>query len=123
MTKQGLLIKLAKECATWEEAVKLGMKIEFECLIGGKAFNVDSLLEHEWLAEREWLLNKPSWDDAPTDAKLLALDSNLFWYWHLFQPSLDEQEHVANGPLYCAGMAIAIPAGYDWRDSLEERPV
>lgn len=129
MTKQELLTKLAMECATWDEVANKSDVVfrrspkdnELTCRFWVAA----DVTNQEWLAERERLLNKPSWKDAPKEATHLAMDSNgVHWFYNaLPYPSTKSWKIDGIGNYgWEAGSAIAIPAGYDWRDSLEERP-
>lgn len=130
MTKQELLTKLATECKTWGDAVEMGTKIEFACLMGGKAFNVGSLLEHEWLAERERLLNL-QWEGVPKRYKFVATHADGQRWFFVNPPRLWEERgswELAYGDNYGdywedENPPIAIPAGHDWKQSLETRPV
>lgn len=133
MTRQELLTRLATECATWDEAISQALSNEWflhytqgwtELRNNIFATGVKGIFVTDWLAERERLLNKPSWKDAPDDATHLAIDSDKEWFFYSEEPTRTAQmwwpEKIAGS---FAGMAIAIPAGYDWRESLEARPV
>lgn len=124
MTKQELLTRLAMECATWDLAVELCTKIEFTCLKRGKAFNAGSLREHEWLAERDRILDKPILDNAPEGVTCMAMDKVGQWTFFNKKPTRSDTQWLPESPTawQVAGFAYAIPAGYDWRESLEERP-
>lgn len=120
MTKQELLTKLAMECATWKEAAGVAWSG-----IAGPDL-LANITKQDWLAERERLLNKPDWARAPKWATHLALDESLAqWRWHFKEPILlkDWAEWVDSTRSTHASCAIDIPAGYDWKQSLEERPV
>lgn len=119
MTKQDMLTKLAIECATWGDVVlkvpELSWHVERELL---------RFTKQDWLAERERLLNKPSWDDAPSWATHLGT-TGKYWHW-LINACRDDR--VKSYFYYVADKSqvsnkiISIPAGYDWKESLEERP-
>ncbi|WP_027705960.1 hypothetical protein [Zymobacter palmae] len=118
MTRQELLTRLAAECETWPEALNLSMVFK-------DMFAYGSFLQQDWLAERKRLLNKPSWKDAPESATHLALDDishRKWWFFYTEKPV--KWPDMWMGDLLIGGEreAIAIPAGYDWRNSLEERP-
>lgn len=120
MTKQEVLTKLAIECATWGDVVlkvpELSWHVERELL---------RFTKQDWLAERERLLNKPSWKDAPMDATHLAMDDDGAHCFFDCEPvkAVSSWMPDNDGATWPTSYAIAIPAGYDWRDSLEERPV
>lgn len=124
MTKQELLTKLATECATWGE-----------CLVAHEfAGTCTGFMREDWLAERERLLNKPSWKDAPDGAAGVMMEKDGCWYFYNnYAKDAEVVCYPERGVFEClrvddramtwsAGKAIAIPAGYDWRESLEERP-
>lgn len=116
MNKQELLTKLAIECESWQETQRPSSELRF--LI--EAFQIS---QKDWLAERKRLLNKPSWDNAPDVATHLAMDSDGCHFFYNGIPNRQYMAwHIGNGKFgWAASIAIAVPAGYDWRDSLEER--
>lgn len=126
-TRDELLTKLAAECATWDEANSIA--VHSECLRGNQQEGFPGFSKGEWLAERERLLNKPDWPDDKK-WKWRAVDSNGEWYFYRVEPGLPK---LAESPkiwfignsasnFSYSGANALIPAGYDWRDSLEERP-
>ncbi|RKQ97105.1 hypothetical protein C7446_2524 [Kushneria sinocarnis] len=82
--------------------------------------------EEEWLAERERLINKPSWcDDAPVWAKWLAQDHEGRWWWlddRPFMMTTASEWQINSGIIKCIASYGATPAGYEWRHTLEKRP-
>lgn len=129
MTKQELLTKLATECKTWKEAVQYAQCIAASCNITCKA-GESAITKQYWLAERERLLNKPGWTGVPEEVTHKAMDADGRHHFFIGEPHQGAvrlewfPEPVSDGGwVYRAGKAIAIPAGYDWRDSLEVRPV
>lgn len=123
MTKQELLTKLAIECATWADALAMRWKFLKEAV-------TVAVSKEEWLAERERLLNKPSWTDVPEEVTHKAMDADGRHHFFIGEPHQGAvrlewfPEPVSDGGwAYRAGKAIAIPAGYDWKESLEERPL
>lgn len=114
MTKQELLTKLAIECATWSEAIG----------ICGRAGAESGLMREDWLAERERLINKPSWKDALECATHLEMACDGLWWFFDNNPRGISFLYILNNQdsFQVASKAIAIPAGYDWKKSLEERP-
>lgn len=65
-------------------------------------------------------MSRPQWDQAPPWANYLAMDEDGFWEWHELPPRLAGQY----GQYWVsAGQTIkASDGGFNWRDSLEERP-
>lgn len=132
MTKQELLTRLAMECATWKESVSAVESIACAHWKSGVSYGITL---QDWLAERERLINKPSWEDAPEGATHLALDGTIpgvsscaSWYFYIGEPAAGNHLWLPIRGSEVAGLqgareAIAIPAGYDWKQSLEERPV
>ncbi len=139
MNRQELLTKLAMELAQWPEYPALanpdGMKIRgwrweplglpTEWMVvehGGFRSDCGVITRADYLAERERLINKPSWGDAPKWASHLIQDPSGTWYWARNIHSLlggmgswesDKAARAATGH---------IPAGHDWRETLELRP-
>jgi len=60
---------------------------------------------------------KPSWDDAPSWAKWLAMDEGGEWYWYEFEPKKFG---------FCfrqvKGETRQAMIDLDWEQSLERRP-
>ena len=72
-------------------------------------------------AERERLLNKPSWNEAPDEAVALAIDADGEWVFYESRPT-SGQFSWCNAQPISISYAVRIPAGYDWKESLEFRP-
>lgn len=82
-----------------------------------------SITRYDYLAERERLINKPSWDDAPVWANYLCQQQAGVWCWYAYEPSLELNKWAARGGgLRLAGRGGRIPAGHNWKDTLEKRP-
>ena len=84
---------------------------------GGRVFT-----QSQWLTRRAELQNKPSWDDAPEWAELLAQDDSGEWYWYASKPT-----HPGMKSWWPAPGANNVQCGKgevlgDWRDTLEKRP-
>lgn len=130
MTRQELLTKLAMDFKSWESAFGwLAVKADVD-----EWGACGSLSRQDWQAERDRLINKPSWKDAPEEAKGVAMDGDGVWFFYS-SPSMllvvfggvgdgiEEGQFAARvGNSWQATKAIAIPAGYDWTESLENRP-
>lgn len=127
MTNQELLTKLAKECPTWEDAVS--MEVHIQCITEDGFTLYTGVSKQEWLAERERLLNL-QWDPIPPRYKFVAMHGDGRRWFFVNPPTLWEDRglwELASGDGYHdywedENPPLAIPAGYDWRDSLEERP-
>lgn len=61
---------------------------------------------------------KPSWDDAPEWAQLLAMDEDGGWWWFQCPPVQGECMWIASD----GGFRRARVSHSDWKDSLEQRP-
>ena len=116
IARDELLTKLAAECATWDEAA--------DCAIEEmrKATDIPLITKKEWIAERERLLNKPVWPDDK-EWKWRAMDKGGKWYFYKVEPLAGMVFYIfySDDDFLHAGTAYKIPAGYDWRESLEER--
>lgn len=125
MNRAQLLEKLAMELASWRfQTMPLGFTTSGRDAVAhietGEAF-----LREDWLAERERLINKPSWDEAPEWAEWLAQNATKgIWVWGEgdASPSRDEPCWMIEGKSERASQG-AIPAGHDWRQTLEKRPI
>ena len=117
-----LLTKLATECATWEDVERSADFIDHSETVVFPAY----ITKDDWLSERERLLNKPDWPDSKR-WKRRALDRSGEWHFYKAEPKLGGSLDIwwlvggADDFLY-GGKEIAVPAGCDWRESLEERP-
>lgn len=121
MTKQELLTKMAIECSTWDDAGS--MLVHYQCITENGFTIYNGLSKQEWLAERERFLNKPTWDNSSIESRYLAMDRDGWWFFYEEIPNRGENDWLFGSiSEWGADGAIAIPAGYDWRDSLEERP-
>lgn len=81
--------------------------------------------KQEWLTRRAELQNKPSWDDAPSDMKWLAQDSDGQWCWYCSEPFVDEtnDDNVWGfGDSFDHEDCEFGEVLGDWRDTLEKRP-
>ena len=82
---------------------------------------------NEYQLRRTELINKPSWDDAPEWAEWLAQDESGEWFWFEAPVEMEEEEgewfekEGEDGRIDRASRG-AIPAGHNWRDTLEPRP-
>ena len=86
----------------------------------GKRYN-----KAQWLAERERLQNKPSWEDAPEWAVALGQDADGEWNWlpHYDPTDLDDSEWmIENSSSTKTKLATKGEVLGDWRDTLENRP-
>jgi len=137
MTREDLLTKLAMDLADWPSissvpGLTMGMTWTnhgaWLCWPQPKGSSPISRLS--WHKERERLINKPSWANAPEDAKWLAQHANGAWDW--FTPSDRNPTRGADGESWVlpwckdhfrkSASKGAIPAGHDWRSTLERRP-
>ena len=125
ITRNELLTKLAIECATWDEANSIA--VHSKCLKDNQQEGCPGFSKEEWIAERERLLNKPDWPDAK-ELKWRAMDEGgLYCFFSVMPvatPHCNEWlfgEKDVECLLLESIKAIAIPEGYDWRKSLEER--
>lgn len=127
ITRKELLTKIAAECATWDEANSIA--VHSECLRDNQQEGYPGFSKEEWLAERKRLINKPSWENSPEWAQYLAMDKNGDWvFYESRQLSPDycewyiEDGHDVDHDIYeLASRAIFVPAGYDWKETLEHR--
>jgi hypothetical protein len=81
---------------------------------------------NEYQLRRTELINKPSWDDAPEWAEWLAQDGGGEWCFYPEKPEQSGTMWINDEPkngiwvdVHCTGR---IPAGQDWRETLEPRP-
>lgn len=79
---------------------------------------------NEYQLRRTELINRPSWDDAPEWAQWLAQDVSGRWMWYGDEPSpvYDAEEWQPESGKFFTASSGAVPAGHDWRDTLEPRP-
>lgn len=130
MKREGLLTKLAMGLPEWPDGeVRNPPKAfgefrkypfgnnEWSLLIQGELFTQEC-----WLDKRRRLINKPSWDDAPEGAQWLAQDSNGDWYWYKTKPARILGVWAGRVVKLRPTAVGAIPAGHDWRATLEQRP-
>ncbi|MFC7091932.1 hypothetical protein ACFQH5_20530, partial [Halomonas salifodinae] len=112
---QDALTKLAMELAAWPSDGR------------EKVTPQGRVNEKMWLQRRAELINKPSWDDAPEWAEWLAQDEDGSWWFFNGRPKLaadfwyhgDHKEDPRFGKKALNG---GLPAGHDWRQTLERRP-
>lgn len=130
MNRDKLLTKLAMELAEWpmdsrhaRRAMPGVVWFEIEATtLAAPDDGREGITERHWLAERARLINKPSWDDAPERAEWLAQDGDGEWFWYLSKP--ESNNALWQGPAILGLPPIqgALPAGHDWRATLEKRP-
>lgn len=79
---------------------------------------------NEYQLRRTELINRPSWDDAPEWAQWLAQDVSGRWMWYGDEPSpvYDAEEWQPESGKFFTASSGAVPAGHDWRETLEKRP-
>ena len=89
------------------------------------AYDYPELEEQAWHHERLRLLNAPGWEDAPDNTQFRAMSGEGCWYWFTSAPRANDGAWMAssNCSIAYAGEAIFIPAGVDWRQTLEHRPL
>ena len=82
------------------------------------------ITRQDWLAERERLINKPGWSKAPEWAQWLAQDEDGSWCFYKVRPSMDCDiwGEEARHDEYVEACNGCLPAGRDWRQTLEQRP-
>jgi len=138
MNRGELLTKLAMELAEWPSQPKeIFDWAEHKGFRGARlegssgvilAVEVDgvTITRSEYLAERKRLINKPSWEGAPGWADWLAQNETAeLWCWFSEEPK--ETVSMGKGCWQVSGLSGlasrgAIPAGHDWRQTLERRP-
>ena len=137
MKREELLMRLAMElsewptllselsfpmCTGWQTLMDEGHSRPLEVAVwsaaGGK------ITKAEWLAERDRLIAKPSWKDAPAWAMWLAQEArDGRWVWFGRRPEPIDAPQVWDVSCQIAfATQGTIPAGHDWRQTLEERP-
>lgn len=63
---------------------------------------------------------KPSWKNAPAEARYLAMDDDGSWWWYRNQPKINDDHGCwEDADDYYARLAYA--PGEDWQSSLEVR--
>lgn len=119
MKRKTLLTQVAMHGAGWPnigQNVPLGWPIsdgrlyEWHIAKPGKK----PITKEDWLAERERLIAKPSWNDAPEWATHLEQCGNGWWHW-----SERINDEVVKWMVQGGGK---IPAGHDYTKTLEARP-
>lgn len=128
MKRQELLTKLAMEIAEWPKTTRdapanINAMWRFDHGSSLEESGVyvwathypgpedDTINEHEWRAERERLINKPSWDSH----RYQYIQQNRVGAWAGASSFHSPRwAHIDKG---------AIPAGHDWRETVEARPV
>ncbi len=69
------------------------------------------------------LINKPAWSEAPEWAEWQAQDEDGHWHWYDAKPdAFDRQWDSNHGDRVSRAGPGTIPAGHDWRQTLERRP-
>lgn len=78
---------------------------------------------NEYQLRRAELVNKPSWDDAPEWAQWLAQDADGEWRAFKNFPKTGPDHWFSSERISKGKMSKGtIPAGHDWRQTLEARP-
>lgn len=71
-------------------------------------------------------MNKPSWDNAPEDAKFLAQDRDGDWYWWSAKPIvMDPMSYWMPGDTGLETPALLVNHSQNvesWKETLEPRP-
>lgn len=126
MTRDELLTKLAMELGEWpgtesetQEKEHLACDWVFsfsrEQWIAVPHQEAGNITMEEWLAERERLINKPRWSDAPDWATHFEQDHQGTWFWLL----LDKNMRCEKYKIATYG---SVPQGHPWGITLESRP-
>lgn len=146
MTKQEILTALVMAVAVRDiESMARGTGAAIVVIVEGsrmavvrtpRGVAVDSLTygTHHFCMNELWeefarLLNKPSWDDAPEEAThLVTGPDGQHWFCNREPERSVRWEMGLSGLEFInrcwpAGCSRVFPAGYDWKESLEERPV
>nr|WP_299241483.1 hypothetical protein [uncultured Halomonas sp.] len=125
-----MLTKLAMQLAEWP----VGTALDWPDYVAEGWLQVRSMLvpsgdetdacitKQNWLAERKRLINKPSWKDAPEWATHLMQASCSYWYWVANPGERFERVGTWGADRSARAGKGAIPAGHDWRQTLERRP-
>lgn len=139
MNRDELLTKLAMELREWpgtesetQEKEHLACDWVFsfsrEQWIAVPHQEAGNITMEEWLAERERLINKPRWSDAPDWAEWLAQGPySGIWAWFSRKPVIIDQQNGYKAWEWLLGdmeyaTKGAILEGHDWRTTLEARP-
>lgn len=72
---------------------------------------------------RDELLTKPLWGDAPEWAEWLAQDRDGSWCWYEQPPRRYVDSWSLGGCHAKFARKGAVPEGHDWRQTLEQRPI
>lgn len=118
MNRDEFLTKLAMELAEWPDY--LGDRHWTEVLGGYCEVRIS---RNEWLAERARLINKPGWMIAPEWARYRAQGECGEWQFFDDTPRMGEYLSFGNASRVYTAIHGRIPAGHDWRTTLESRPV
>lgn len=134
MKRDELLTKLAMELEEWPSpSVEIpsvhplvpGERWERGGIAGNWiAWHGDAAVtRQDWRAERERLINKPDWDMIPEWANYLCQQETGKWRAYEKAPVLEMRKWFG-GSSQRSGSASrgVIPAGHDWRQTLERRP-
>lgn len=125
-TREQLLTRLAMEMPSWPTADTLNVRLTDNgngTTRWSWVYSDDEagFSKADWLAERERLINRPSWSDAPEWAQWLAQDAGGRWFWFLCKP-MPLSRTFDFGKTARFANTGAIPASHDWRQTLEQRP-
>ena len=82
-------------------------------------FGVD---EFTWTDE--YIINEPSWDDAPPWAMFKFQNSQGTWFWSDYAPAIkgDYIYPSVRTKLIAKASDGNVPEGHDWRTTLQKRP-
>lgn len=128
MNRDELLTKLAMELAEWPVDCRQARRampavVWFEIgttTLAAPDDGREGITEQHWLDERARLINKPSWDTVPKFLGWIAQDSDARWYGYRDKPRATKNLWFGGKPdVLSMGK---IPAGHDWRATLEKRP-
>ncbi|HET8791696.1 MAG TPA: DUF3310 domain-containing protein [Modicisalibacter sp.] len=135
MNRDELLEKLAMSLAEWPDGISSATSLpnNWVWVYSGTSGRMRVVAESKeigktnWLTEREHLINKPSWGDVLGSAPWARFITQVAdGWWHAY-----DDEPYAFGDTYLIGThggkskgicKGAIPAGHDWRQTLERRP-
>lgn len=140
MNREELLTKAAMEWPAWPH----GDRAHYPGLPGSWCWQFNGAGEasvrhskhsiitlQDWLAERERLINRPGWDEAPEGATVLVQDNDGYWHFGRCPdpdyPQAKDNGNWESGPggKWLSGVSRRkgkFPAGHSWTLTLERRP-